>query len=190
MLMNFIIENLLNMGRWTILTMVIIMFAAVSPSASVGSEKGRVMARGDGIEVTAVEVKAMRNVFGGRTSRKGLLEGAVKMVLFAKEALQEKVACPSAAEVAGFKRTIALANCYLHTRLDSLEVRDGAVESYYRTYWRRFVNRETGELAELDTDLRQEIKERILTAKKKHFGSREYERLCEKYNIVFTENGS
>lgn len=170
--------------------MVIIMFAAVSPSASAGSKKGRIMARGDGIEVTDVEVKAMQNAFGGRPTRRGLLEGTVKMALFAEEALEEKITCPAAAEVAGFKRTIALANCYLYARLDSLDVRDGAVESYYRAYWRRFANKETGALAELDADLRQQIRERILTAKKKHFGGREFKRLCKKYNIVFAENGS
>ncbi len=182
------IENLLKMSKWAILAMLFIMFAVVSSSA--GSEKGKVVARGDGVVVTVAEVNAMRNVYGGHPTNRGLLEGTVKMVLFAKEALEEKIACPAVADVAGFEQTITLANCYIQSRLDSMDVRDDAVESYYRAYWQRFVNKKTGELDELDADLRQRIMEQILTVKKKHFGNREFMRLCEKYNIIFTKNGS
>lgn len=165
---------------------------ALSALSALGASRN-IVAHGDGFVVTSKEVKAMRAAFangGFQPSSKGLLEGTVKIVLFAKQALREGFDCPSVSKSTGFSRTIALSNCYLRTRLGELDVGSKAVESYYRANWRRFVDKKTGELHPFDSALQERIKKRILTAKKKNFGRQEFKRLCKEYNVVFGENGS
>ena len=179
----------MKMPRTILLAVVVIVVTSLS---AFGAPK-KIVAHGDGFVVTREQVKAMQAAFangGFRPTSKGLLEGTVKMVLFAEEARRESFTCPSAAAASGFAQTIELSNCYLRTRLGELDIGDKAVESYYRAYWRRFSDKKTGELHIFDAALQERIKRRILTAKKENFGSQEFKRLCKEYNVVFGENGS
>jgi len=167
-------------------------FVLLAVVIAFGSQGTSVVAHGDGIEVTSAEVKAMRQFAKGafKPSSKALVDGAVKNVLFAHEALQQDLACPRADEAEGFVRTVLLAKCYLDARLKTAGLRDGAVESYYRANWRDFVDKQTGKLLELDADMRQRIEERILAVKRKAFATREFGKLCKKYHVIFAVNGS
>lgn len=156
-----------------------------------GSQE-KVVARGDGIVVTEADVKAMQGMVkeNFKPTRKALVDGTVRCILFAGEALREGISCPPAAEAEGFAHTLRLADCYFRDRLAAMELKDGAVESFYRVNWKRFTINKDGDPHELDDNLRTIIRERILTAKRKIFIKQEFNRLCLKFNVVFAENGS
>lgn len=174
--------------RITVVGLFIVMLAI----SGVHADSGRVVARGDGIEITTAEVAVMKKTVGqsAHPSAKALVEGTVRMKLYAVEARKGGVECPAAVDKSGFAQDIVLAGCYLDARLAALSLRDEVIESYYRAFWQRYVDKKDGELRDLDAELRQEISERILAAKKMNFGLQEYNRLCEKYHIVFPANGS
>ena len=173
----------------TTFTSILIAMIMVVPAFG-GQEK--VVARGDGIVVTEADVKAMQGVVreNFRPTRKALVDGTVRSVLFAGEALSEGILCPPAAEAEGFARTLLLADCYFRDRLSAMKLKEGAVESFYRVNWKRFTVNKGGDLHELDDDLREIIRKRILTAKRKIFIKQEFRRLCVKFNVVFAEDGS
>ncbi len=176
----------------TIRIIVVSLFVVMLAGAGVYADSERIVARGDGIKVTAADMAAMKKASkqAGQPSEKALVDGTLRMKLFAAEARKEGLECPAAADKGGFDQDIALARCYLEACLAVLTLRDEAVESYYRANWQKFVDKKDGELQDIDADLRKIIGERILAAKKMNFGLQEYNRLCEKYHIVFADNGS
>jgi len=178
----------MNVVRIITASLLILLLSAVT--AFTGMDK--VLARGQGVEVTDSDVKAMKRIAGGggHPTAKALVEGTLRMELFAAEARREGLPCPAAEEKKGFDQVFALAQCYMEAKLAAMTVKDDAVESYYRVYWRRFIDKKNGELQELDDGLQEKIRERILAAKKKNFGLQEYSRLCKKYNVVFVRDGS
>ncbi len=90
---------------------------------------GKIVARGQGIEVTGSDVKVMKRIAGGEghPSAKSLLEGTLRMKLFAAEARQESLSCLVAEGKSGFDQDFALAQCYLEARLTAMKVKDEAV---------------------------------------------------------------
>jgi len=179
-----------------VIAIIIVSIVTVLPVPA--SQKDTVVARGDdGFLVTMADVKAMRNSaeevigeMGVRPSRKAQVTGAVRVVLFATEALKTGTNCPLADQSEGFARTIALARCYVVEKLTVTELREEAIESYYLVNWRHSVDKETGEMCELDAKMRQRIAKWIWGYKRKIFTDQEYSNLCEKYNVVVTVNGS
>jgi len=168
------------------------LFVVMLAGAGAYADSARVVARGDGLEIFGADVALMKKTVGqsAQPSAEALVEGTVRMKLFAAEARKGGIECPAAADTSGFDQDIVLAGCYLEARLAALTLRDEAIESYFRAHWQRYVDKKDGELRDLDAELRKEISERILAAKKMNFGLQEYNRLCEEYNIVFTGNGS
>ena len=168
------------------------MFIVMLVGAGVDAGSERIVARGDGITVTSADLVAMKKTVkqSAPPSGQALVEGTLRVKLFAQEARREGVDCPVVVDKSGFEEDIALAGCYLQVRLDALTTDDEAVESYYRAFWRRFVNKKDGKLQELDAGLQKKIRSIVLAAKKNNFGLEEYGRLCKKYDIVFVHNGS
>jgi len=162
---------------------ILVMVMAVAVFAA---EPPQVVARGDdGIEVTAADLGAMRATAPDFVpTRKALVEATVRTVLFARESVP--VSCAAAAEKSGFARRLALADCYLQNRLERYKLLPGAVESYFRAQWRQYTDVE-GKLKNLDETTQRQIRARILRAKQKDFATLEYERLCQKYHLVITE---
>lgn len=165
--------------------------AAVIVLPAFGSQE-TVVARGDdGFVVTEADVRIIRGKLKAdfKPSNKALIEGAVRMALFAREASRLKIECPVAEDIKGFDRDIVLANCYMQERLKEMDLAAGAVESFYRANWRRFLDRKTGKLLPL-VKVKVGIEQHIRAAKKNSYLRRVFEGLCQKYNVVFTGGAS
>jgi len=167
-----------------------ILIAMIMVMPAFGSQE-KVVAQGDGIVVTEADVRAMRAMDEGHITptRKALVEGTVRVMLFAREADKQEIDCPPAEGTEGFARTMAMAGCYMLQRLKKMELVAGAEESFYRANWKRFQDRKTGDVRSLE-DVKAGIRQHILLAKKKYFFRQEFKELCQKYNVVLTGSGS
>ena len=172
--------------RQMLFTTVLMLIMTVVALAALAAEPPKVVARGDGgLVVTAADLGAMRaSTPRFMPTREALVRGTVRVVLFAREA--EAIRCKRAAEKTGFARKLALSRCYLRQRLEQLELLPGAVESFFRAHWQRFVDAD-GRVEALNDDYRRQIRAWILQAKQKEFAKLEYERLCQKYHLVITD---
>lgn len=175
-----------------------------------------VLAVGKGFEVSQSFVRNMGNFFeqhGLHTSSEELLEGAVRMKLFAIDAKEQGLVddIPQGSSEQDFKDLMRIQNLYLKNELKKLPVEDRVVQSYYRSYPRRFVQKvhnqaenpenATAEkqkkttipdppwtdedLMPLDDALKNKIEAIVLQAQQKRISKRLFKKLEKKYDVEY-----
>lgn len=114
--------------------------------------KEKVLAAGEKLEVTKTLVRNLNKLLekrGLRTKSDELLKGAVRMRLFAAEAKEQGLVdeVPQGSSEQDLKDLMRIQSQYLQNELKKVPVDDKVVQSYYRSYPRRFVQ-ESNKLSE------------------------------------------
>ncbi len=178
-----------NKGRLGYFFLVLSFFLIAQAEA--GVEKAKIVAKGDGIVVTEVDVKEMKRYIPRFIipTERSLEKMTVCTVVMAKAAQAERIKCEQAEVTTGFEQLYSLSRCYLKQKLEEMRLKKGAVESYYLAHWRRFLD-ENGKLRPLDEKMRQRIRKLIVRAKAGRFSRQLCKQLMQKYRVRWCEGGS
>lgn len=146
---------------------------------NVESKEFKVIARGQGIEVTSKDVERLLNRMGifRVVNKKALEREAVKLKLFALEAKKQGLV----KEDTDFLK--AAREYELHL-LKNYKVPDIVIKSYYYAHYKAYLS-DNGTLYPLDDKERERIKNTILGWARKRILDEEAERLMKKYNVTF-----
>lgn len=176
-------------------------------SASAGKAEDKILARGEGFDVTREFVEAVESYYNQRgfsTSMQEFIKASARIKAFAHDSKRKGYVeqLPSdKSSTGGVARMINIYNHYIHMLQQEYPVSDEVVVSYYRSYPRKFliddyysfdVNQENVSqiitddlLIPLTEDLKTSIKNKIASTKRREIVREKYEELETEFNIEY-----
>lgn len=174
--------------RFSILSVILILLFFYSISTFAKSES-TVLYKGDNFEFTKAELAKYRGLkIDIKPTEEALKEFALLVELENLDYNSKKISCPELASIdedkvdeGNVKYRYYKSVCYTRNYTDNYELTDGAVESFYRANWKKFVNK--GEMLPLNEELKKVIRKKIITHKLPVIRNEIRKSLMEKYNV-------
>ncbi len=149
--------------------------------------KERLLAKGDGIELTAGDVSRVIGHFAEMdifVQQHAELQGTLRLRLFAEEALALGLDSDlKEVDPMDVDQIMNLRNKYLKHIMEEFPVSALVVESYYHAHPERFEHQGVP----LDRDTREQISWIVRRANLQKLQDKAYEKLLEKYDVVFCD---
>jgi len=162
-----------------------LIFAEEEKSAA----KPEIIAIGDNIVITKQEVNEFKEFVekgSQRTTEKEYVKYTILLRLFAEEAKFLGLDKDNPSDISTFSGRGRLSELYMAKLADSYVVKDEVIESYYLAHPDMYKS-DSGEPKQLDDEIKKQIREKVLVAKKKTIQENEIERLKQKYHLRICE---
>lgn len=161
------------------------------------SGEGDLLAVGDGIRVTILDMEEMRTYFESNRifmKPEKYKIAALEMKLYAMEAKALGLDGSTGVDQTSndFDKEQALAVLYIEDLIKKYPLDELVIESYYRANPKKFEHwdesSQSYEPKPMNDDIRRSIREIVLAPKKRQIQQDEYKRLLEKYSVRFCDN--
>ena len=164
-------------------------------TAAVAIASDGIVAEGDGFAISQQDLSDIQAYFSERglnTNEREYVSGALKLFLFAEEAVAKGLAAKSDAFLSGKEKVGRLYQLYrlnVNHLTENYTINEEAIESYYLAHPEKFTmskapfDKDNNQVYALDNEIKEAIRKKILNAKQPRLIENEFLRLKEKYHV-------